>query len=389
MIQASELECDILIVGGGLSGLSLAVELSDPRFAHLKVLVLERRMEYKRDRTWSFWRKAEHRYTDIERKQWFQWGIRHKGVTVAGQSTGWCYASIDADAFYAKAQMHIESCQHVVLRLGVDVESLTGKAHPHAQLTNGQTISAHLIFDARPPRQLSKGLAQHFVGWEITTKMPCFDPSALDLMDFQTHMLAGLHFMYVLPYSTTCALVESTWISEPLSQSEYDAELKHYIAYRWPQADYKVTYREQGFLPLEDAAIAQLADSTIVRIGRAGGTLRSSTGFAFMDTVAHAQKIAHAIAIGESVQTLQVEQLQFQRHKLDIWMDRVLFTAMRSDWGRAPAFFVQMFARVPNHALLEFLGGNGGMRCRLAVAFALPTMPFLVAAWMLLKAGGA
>lgn len=40
---------DIVIAGGGLGGLSLAVELAQPEHAHLRALVLEKRTEYLRD----------------------------------------------------------------------------------------------------------------------------------------------------------------------------------------------------------------------------------------------------------------------------------------------------------------------------------------------------
>ena len=42
---------DIVIVGGGLSGLALAAELAGPEFSTLSVLVLEKRSAYVRDRT--------------------------------------------------------------------------------------------------------------------------------------------------------------------------------------------------------------------------------------------------------------------------------------------------------------------------------------------------
>ena len=70
---------DIVIVGGGLSGLALAAELAQVEFSKLRVLVLEQRQNYSRDRTWSYWKTPQngvHRYSHLERKRWTQWRVR-------------------------------------------------------------------------------------------------------------------------------------------------------------------------------------------------------------------------------------------------------------------------------------------------------------------------
>ena len=51
---------DVAIIGAGLAGLSLAARLAEPPFAGLRVLVLEPRTLYRRDRTWSYWSMQPH-----------------------------------------------------------------------------------------------------------------------------------------------------------------------------------------------------------------------------------------------------------------------------------------------------------------------------------------
>ena len=379
-------DCDILIVGAGLAGLALAMQLCHTRHAHLRITVIEQRSQYVRDRTWSYWRKAPHCYSPLERAHWSAWRVAFAGRSVLAKADGWQYASIDADAFYKTALAQIQACSHVTLQLGVQVQAVRVGQAPSALLANGETIRAQWIFDARPPSQAARGLAQHFVGWEISTEQSCFEPDTLDLMDFQAHSGAGLHFVYVLPYSGSRALVESTWVSDSDVRPNYAQELAQYIAKRWPDAIYKVVFEERGYLPLEHAAPVAAMDTKVLCIGRAGGTLRASTGFAFLDTIAHAECLAKAIAAAPSLQALSAPNLQFKRHAVDAWMDSVLVVALRRNWPRAPEFFMRMFAQAPTRELLLFLSGGSQWRVRLAVALSLPKWPFLSAAWWQLKA---
>ena len=58
-------EFDYIIIGGGCAGLSLAYELEIHNKLENKTLaIVEPRDEYKRDKTWSFWKVSEHNFDD-------------------------------------------------------------------------------------------------------------------------------------------------------------------------------------------------------------------------------------------------------------------------------------------------------------------------------------
>ena len=62
---------DYVIIGGGCAGLSLAYELELHQKLNDKTLaIVEPRTEYKRDKTWSFWKVFDHNFEDCVKKSW-------------------------------------------------------------------------------------------------------------------------------------------------------------------------------------------------------------------------------------------------------------------------------------------------------------------------------
>ena len=56
-------EFDYVIIGGGCAGLSLAYELDLHQKLNNKTLsIVEPRTEYKRYKTWSFWKVSPHNF---------------------------------------------------------------------------------------------------------------------------------------------------------------------------------------------------------------------------------------------------------------------------------------------------------------------------------------
>jgi lycopene beta-cyclase len=63
-------------------------------------------------------------------------------------------------------------------------------------------------------------LLQHFKGWVIETAKPAFDPSQAIFMDFRVSQQNGTTFIYLMPTSSTTALVEYTLFTEKVLPQE-------------------------------------------------------------------------------------------------------------------------------------------------------------------------
>ena len=62
-------EFDYIIIGGGCAGLSLAYELDlHSKLKDKTLAIVEHRGEYKRDKTWSFWKVSPLNFEDCTKK---------------------------------------------------------------------------------------------------------------------------------------------------------------------------------------------------------------------------------------------------------------------------------------------------------------------------------
>jgi lycopene beta-cyclase len=395
------LEVDIAILGGGLAGLSLAAALATPEFSHLNILVIEPRETYVRDKTWSYWRQSPHAFSDAESAVWQAWQVQNAEKTVkidSKNAENFVYASFASDDFYASALKKIAACQHVSLWQAAMVEKLTVEDNrAKVMLKNGSIVSVkQAIFDSRPQLSDKKPhLTQHFMGLQLMTQSPTFDVNTVVLMDFKNSS-HGIHFIYVLPYSATEALVESTWICQHHEHEDYAQELQDDIATRWPNVKFAVKYTETGSLPLVTSAVTSkqhgwkplwywlaghqntLAANNLVAkikvpvidIGTRAGTARAATGYAFLETLADSARLANLIK-------KNLPLTAFKRNKIDAWMDTLFLSFLTKNPNMGADYFVRMFANCPPARLIRFLTGQASWLDRLSVIIAVPAWPML------------
>lgn len=369
--DSTDILWDAVIAGGGLAGLALASELASPEFAHLRVRLIEPRTHYTRDRTWSYWRRADerHAFVDAECAQWTRWRVACNSEEIVHSTPGTVYASIRSNAFYSLALERIRAASHITMSLGTGVTQIANGEPATVTLMDGTAIRATHVFDARPPAALERApLAQHFAGWDIECERDAFDASVVDLMHFQPNA-NGVHFLYVLPTDKRHALVESTWISAATHAPHYEEEIKHYLAQRFALTDYHISYRESARLPLMNLVVPD-TPSAITPIGTAAGTARASTGYAFMETLRDCARIAAALRNGEPI-------TPFRRAAADRFMDTTFLHCLAHRPMLAPSLFMALFSRCDPASLIRFLSGTAGWKDRLAVVRSLPVAPLL------------
>ena len=97
-------DLDLVVLGGGCAGLSLAERLAEQSGPCRRVAVLEPRSRYSNDRSWCFWRLGPHRHDALVRHRWSQIGVRSPSKTVRMDCAETPYQLLEASAFYDQAR---------------------------------------------------------------------------------------------------------------------------------------------------------------------------------------------------------------------------------------------------------------------------------------------
>jgi lycopene beta-cyclase len=266
-------EFDYIIIGGGCAGLSLAYELEIHNKLKDKTLaIIEPRLEYKKDKTWSFWKTTDHNFDDCIKKRWQNISINIPNKTKYLECINYPYQSIDSGLYYEKINSRLNHNTNIFFFKDL----------------NEINSNNSFIFNSVPSIEKNyNNLWQHFCGVEIETQNNFFDDKIFNLMDFDCEQRQSVHFFYTLPYSKNKALVETTWLSKmnDNSQKDYDYQIKNYIENHLNLKDYKIIYKEEGAIPLFYPPYKEGGNK--IDIGTAGGMTRLSTGYTFLNIQEH------------------------------------------------------------------------------------------------------
>jgi lycopene beta-cyclase len=361
-------DVDVAILGGGCAGLSLAVRLAH---SDLSVRIIEPRKAYENDRAWSFWRTRSHPFEDCVRKEWSSWTIAGPLGVTSRSSTYMRYQTIESGAFYNRARELISAGSNMTLSLGVAAHSVARFGEGWRVQTDDGPFTAGCVVDTRPPRRIPT-YGQFFLGREIKTEHPVFDPDVVQLMHFREGYSAGVDFVYILPFANDQALVEVTsFAPQNPGHQQFALWLDTEIAALNP-GQTEILRTEAGALPMQ-AGFTDLTSDDVIQMGLGGGAARPSTGYAFTRIQTQADQVAAALIAGEHPSV-----------KLDgpvtHFMDRVFLQVLSTAPSRGPAMFQSLFRNAPTDRLERFLSGSTRPIDRLSVMASLPPLPFLQAA---------
>ena len=139
-------EFDYIIIGGGCAGLSLAYELEIHNKLENKTLaIIEPRDEYKRDKTWSFWRVSEHNFDDCVIKNWKNFSVNAPNKTNFLECENYPYQSIDSGLFYEKINNSLKLNKNIFfLKELKDININTAPDSPGTQHSLHQPAMAYV-----------------------------------------------------------------------------------------------------------------------------------------------------------------------------------------------------------------------------------------------------
>ncbi|MER5890825.1 lycopene cyclase family protein [Streptomyces sp. NPDC001941] len=378
-------EADVVIIGAGAAGLSLAHRLAEPGRGPGpgSVVLLDAPPGPLRPprRTWCFWEPGPGRYDDAVTATWDSLRVHGPdGAATCQEIAPLRYKMIRSDDFEDLVHARLAAAPHLTRHRAV-VERVTSagrRSCVHLRDHEGRedVLQARYVFDSRPPRTLPPArtcLLQHFRGWFVRTRRPVFRTGTADLMDFRTPQPdRGLAFFYVLPTSTTTALVEYTQFSAGvLPPQAYDRALRGYLAEVLTTGAHEVTDTEAGVIPMTDGRFARRTAPGVYPIGAAGGAVRPSTGYAFAAIQRQTTAVADALHAGR-------EPLPPPPHsRRSLTMDAILLRGLASGRVDGAALFARLFARVPTERLLRFLDGQTPLHQDLRIGLQTPVLPMV------------
>ena len=211
-------------------------------------------------------------------------------------------------------------------------------------------------------------MLQHFLGVTVRTPQDVFDGRQARLMDLSVTQTQGIHFMYVLPFSPTEALVESTVFSRvPLPDHWYRQQIRSYLQDRYDVRRYQILDTETGVIPLFNSG----TDTSFgIPIGLRAGAMRASSGYAFSQ-------------IHDQISALDLTG--FERSGLEAapatWLERrmddILLAVLTRNPTSAPDLFMRMAAALSADDFAAFMLGGSSQRVKAGLVLALPKWPFL------------
>ena len=350
-------EFDYIIIGGGCAGLSLAYELEiNSKLKEKNLAVIEIRDEYKRDKTWSFWKVSDHNFEDCVIKSWNNFTINSSEGFNELINKSFPYQSIDSGKFYKKINSK--------LRMNPNVSFFKNLSEINSKNS--------LIFNSVFEGKLDKSkLWQHFQGIEIETSNDIFDDEIINLMDFNCDQKNDVHFFYTLPFSKNKALIETTWLSDLKDQSlmDYDLQLENYIKNNLNIKNYKINFIEKGTIPLFYPDFKN--EDKFINIGSAGGMTRLSTGYTFLNIQEHSKYIVKNIDKIKKIKTYNIRK-KYQ------FLDKIFLKVLKNNPEKMPKIFFNMF-RASSNTVIKFLSNKSNIFEDINIISKMPKLIFMKA----------
>lgn len=384
-------EVDIAVIGSGVAGASLVSHLAASPMRDRRVLLIDRVPDPLSGRSWSFWaarprlvdRAVSHTWTAATVHQ------AHRAHRVALDPYRFHFVrGEDLLGLHRRLLTQapwFETATTTVRRVSPGTRSSPALVH-----TDHGDVTARWVFDSRRTADHLRsdqvgGMHMVFRGFEVRTADPLPERDSVTFVDFRVPQGDTVRFAYLLPLAHRHAVVDlvelvpSAPTEAPPSTGTPTAQLEGYLREVQGLHDWSVVRSEHGSLPLQAPAGPRRMGGTgrvgrVMTVGRAGGLLRASTGFAF-DRIQR-----DSMAITSSLVRWGHPGTGWRPPRRHAWLDRVFLEVAADEPDAVRQAMSRMF-RAPSAAVpLSFLDGETSLLQEAALIEHLPYRAFLRAA---------
>ena len=367
---------DVVILGGGCAGLSLAMRLAEMGERCPRVAIIEKRGKYVHDRIWSYWANEAAQLKHLARKAWGTVVVSGDGKEVRCDCRTTPYQTIESGTFYEAALATIGKNPRITLLMSEDANGVFANHGGIWQVElKNQRLGTRQIIDTRPARNgkaVEPLMWQSFSGVELECDAEVFDGETATLMEFIKGTDGQITFLYLLPFSSKRALVEVT-VFGPQAHGplELSAMLNRVIRRLAGSHKTQIIYREHHAIPMGLPPFKKERFNSYVQVGLEAGGARPSTGYVFQRIQLWADGAAERIGRG----------LPAQPHARDPWavrkMDGLFLRVLSRAPERAAEIFTKLFAMRDVAPVIRFMNDEAGVLDYLKVMRALPSGIFL------------
>ncbi len=286
-------QCDLAIVGGGLSGALIALAAAKRR-PDARIRLIDGAAQFGGNHVWSFFGSdvaADHRalVAPLVAHGWRGYDIAFPTLNRTLDTTYYSITSERLDTVLHHS-LSPESLMPSVRVLGASPTAVV--------LADGDRVEAQGVIDCRGPGDLSLlDLGwQKFMGMELTTAYPHGVERPI-VMDGSVEQIDGFRFVYTLPFDASTLFVEDTYYSDTpdLDTQVLAARIAAYAAARgWDAAT--VGRSETGVLPVamggDFEEYWRSGGNRVAKGGMRAGLFHPLTGYSLPDAV----RLAHLVA---------------------------------------------------------------------------------------------
>ncbi|GGB77199.1 lycopene cyclase family protein [Dyadobacter sediminis] len=370
---------DIIFAGSGMAGLSLAYRgLREGIWQNESILIVDKDIKNKNDRTWCFWQHANEKspFQEVFYHSWKNlFFFTNEGRQIPLNNGNYAYHMIRSIDFYQFVLSFLRQSPQVTF---VQAEILSIENAPHAGTvqTRDAAYKAKYVFNSTFSKPQLKPwdqyFLQHFKGIMIQTKQFSGNPSEMHLMDFRTTQENGTTFFYVLPVAQDQLFIEYTVFSKKLLEDgTYDLKIKQYLNEVLEITEYEILEHEFGIIPMTDFRFSR-KNGPVMNIGTAGGDTRGSSGYTFTNTQKTVSKILASFR--EKGHPFFKKENISEKHQL---LDSTILKVLDQHVYPGHQIFSDLFTHVDANSIFAFLDSESTARDDLKIMLSLKAKHFI------------